>query len=189
MRKHLEKGLDASPEQISKVFDEDLQDFFKEIYSKPEMTDIVWLHAFRILPSRMMRQRMFFGQAGKIWPSNDGDNVLKWHDMIVEECNKYNNFEHALGFMNIGDNGKIVGLEYDFYYDHNDPEAAKNVSKASMVTTEKSLRMGRIISLFNIMFKGVYKKEHVFYPIPKPMSEEDLEMFKELLSTLIGEEI
>ena len=189
MRKHLEEGLDASPGQIAKVFDEDLQDFFKEVYSKPEMTDIVWLHAFRILPSRMMRQRMFFGQAGKIWPSTNGENVIKWHDMIEEECNKYDNFEHALGFMNIGDHGKIVGLEYDFYYDHNDPEAAKNVSKASMDTTEKSLRMGRIISLFNIMFKGVYKKEHVFYPIPKPISEEDLEMFKELLQSLIGEEV
>jgi len=189
MRKHLEKGLDASPEQIAKVFDEDLQDFFKEVYSKPEMTDIVWLHAFRILPSRMMRQRMFFGQAGKIWPINDGDNVLKWHDMIAEECNKYNNFEHALGFMNIGDHGKIVGLEYDFYYDHNDPVAAKNVSKASIDTTYKSLQMGRIISLFSLIFKGIYKKENTLYPIPEPISEDELVLFKELLKTLLGEEM
>jgi len=189
MRKHLEKGLDASPEQIAKVFDEDLQDFFKEVYSKPEMTDIIWLHAFRILPSRMMRQRMFFGQAGKIWPSNDGDNIIKWHDMIAEECNKYNNFEHALGFMNIGDHGKIVGLEYDFYYDHNDPEAAKSVSKASIDTTYKSLRMGGIITLFSLIFKGIYKKEHTLYPIPKPISEDELVLFKELLQTLLGEKI
>ena len=187
MRKHLEKGLDASPEQIAKVFDEDLQDFFKEVYSKPEMTDIVWLHAFRILPSRMMRQRMFFGQAGKIWPNKDGDNVLKWHDMIEEECNKYNNFEHALGFMNIGDHGKIVGLEYDFYYDHNDPEAAKAVSKASIDTTFKSLEMGGIISLFSLIFKGIYRKEHILYPIPEAISDEEMEMFKELLKTLLGE--
>jgi len=189
MRKHLEKGLDASPEQIAKVFDEDLQVFFKKVYSKPEMTDIVWLHAFRILPSRMMRQRMFLGQAGKIWPSNNGENVIKWHDMIIEECNKYNNFEHALGFMNIGDNGKIVGFEYDFYYDHNDPEAAKNVSKASLDTTYKSLQMGRIIILFSLIFKGIYRKEHTLYPIPKPISEEDLLIFKELLSNLLEEEL
>ena len=185
MRKHLEKGLDASPEQIAKVFDEDLQDFFKEVYSKPEMTDVVWLHAFRILPSRMMRQRMFFGQAGKIWPGN-GDPVIKWHDMIAEVCNKYN-FEHALGFITLGDNGKIVGLEYDFYYDHNDPEAAKNVSKACIETTEKSLLMGGTIPIFNYMFKGVYRKEHTLYPIPKAISKEELVLFKELLQTLLGD--
>jgi hypothetical protein len=189
MRNHLEKGLDASPEQIAKVFDEDLQDFFKKVYAKPEMTDIVWLHAFRILPSRMMRQRMFFGQAGKIWPCDDGENVVKWHDMIVEECNKYNNFEHALGFMNIGDHGKIVGLEYDFYYDHNDPEAAKAVSKASIETTYKSLEMGRIISLFSLIFKGIYRKEHILYPVPKPISKDELELFKELLQNLLGGEL
>ena len=189
MRKHLEQGLDASPEQIAKVFDEDLQDFFKKVYSKPEMTDIVWLHAFRILPSRMMRQRMFFGQAGKIWPNKNGENVVKWHDMIVEECNKYNNFEHALGFMNIGDHGKIVGLEYDFYYDHNDPEAAKAVSKASIDTTYKSLEMGGIITLFSLIFKGIYRKEHTLYPIPEPLSEEELAAFRELLQTLLKEEL
>ena len=115
MRKHLEKGLDASPEQIAKVFDEDLQDFFKEVYSKPEMTDVVWLHAFRILPSRLMRQRMFCGQMGKIWTGN-GDPILKWHDMIAEICDKYK-LEHALGFITPGDNGKLVGLEYDIYYE------------------------------------------------------------------------
>ena len=189
MRKHLEKGLDASPEQIAKVFDEDLQDFFKEVYSKPEMTDVVWLHAFRILPSRMMRQRMFFGQAGKIWPGNDGDNVLKWHDMIAEVCDKYNNFEHALGFITLGDNGKIVGLEYDFYYDHNDPEAAKSVSKACIETTYKSLQMGRIITLFSLIFKGIYRKEHVLYPIPKAISKDELVLFKELLETVLGVEL
>ena len=109
--------------------------------------------------------------------------------MIVEECNKYNNFEHALGFMNIGDNGKIVGLEYDFYYDHNDPEAAKNVSKASIDTTYKSLQMGGIITLFSLIFKGIYRKEHTLYPIPEPISEEDLGMFKELLHNLLGDKL
>jgi hypothetical protein len=187
MRKHLEKGLDASPEQIAKVFDEDLQDFFKEVYSKPEMTDVVWLHAFRILPSRLMRQRMFCGQMGKIWAGN-GDPILKWHDMIAEVCDKYK-LEHALGFITPGDNGKLVGLEYDIYYDHNDPEAAKRVSKVLIEITEKSLLMGGNISGFNYTFKGIYRKEHTLYPIPKPISKDELVLFKELLQTILGEEI
>jgi len=66
MKKHFEKGLDASPEQMSKVYDKDLQDFFKKIYSKSEMTNVVWLHAFRILPSRLMRQQMTMGPGGAI---------------------------------------------------------------------------------------------------------------------------
>jgi hypothetical protein len=49
--------------------------------------------------------------------------------------------------------------------------------------------MGGIITLFSLIFKGIYKKEHTLYPIPKPISEDELVLFKELLKTLLGEEV
>jgi hypothetical protein len=96
MRKHLEKSLDPSPEQVAKVYDTDLQGFFKKVYSKPEMTDVVWLHAFRILPTRMLRQRMFSGPGGSIW-TGDMDHILKWIQMFADVGDKYQ-LEHSLGF-------------------------------------------------------------------------------------------
>ena len=183
MRKHLEKGLDASPEQIAKVFDEDLQDFFKEVYSKPEMTDVVWLHAFRILPSRMMRQRMFFAQAGAIW-SNDEDKIVKYMDMLSNVCDKYK-LENSLGFISPLDDGKYAFFEYDFYYDHNDSEAAKRASQTLIETTENSLVMGGIVTTLNYLFKGFYRKEHVLYPVPVGISKEEQHLFKELLDSIL----
>jgi len=184
MRKHLEKGLDASPEQIAKVFDKDLQDFFKKVYSKPEMTDIIWLHSFRILPSRLMRQRLFFAQAGMIWAA-DQNKILKLIDMLSHVCDKYN-LEHMLGFILPMDDGKYAFFEYDYYYNHNDPDATKRVSQALIETTENCLVMGDILMVLNYLFKGLYRKEHVLYPIPKGISEEDLSLFRELIETILG---
>jgi len=185
MRKHFEKGLDASPEQLAKVYDKDLQDFFRKIYSKPEMTDIVWLHAFRILPSRLMRQRMAMGPGGAIW-AGDKDHVLKWVHMFAEVGNKYH-LEHALGFISPLDNGKFIYIEYDYFYDHNDAEAASRISKTLLETTEKSLVLGGVFTLINYLFKGIYRKEHVLYPLLKGLTKEEQIMFRDVLHSVLGE--
>jgi heterodisulfide reductase subunit C len=185
MRKHFEKGLDASPEQLASVYDKDLQDFFKKVYSKPEMTNVVWLHAFRILPSRLMRQRMTMGPGGAVW-AGDKDHILKWVDMFAEVGNKYN-LEHALGFISPLDNGKFIYIEYDYFYNHNDPEVANRISKTLLETTEKSLVMGQIFTLINYLFKGIYRKEHVLYPLLKGLTKEEQEIFREVLHSVLGE--
>jgi len=185
MRKHFEKGLDATPEQLASVHDKDLQDFFKKVYSKPEMTNVVWLHAFRILPSRLMRQRMTMGPGGAIW-AGDKNHILKWVDMFAEVGNKYN-LEHALGFISPLDNGKFIYIEYDYFYNHNDPDVANRISKTLLETTEKSLVMGHIFTLINYLFKGIYRKEHVLYPLFEGLTKEEQELFREVLHSVLGE--
>jgi hypothetical protein len=49
--------------------------------------------------------------------------------------------------------------------------------------------MGGNISGFNYTFKGIYRKEHTLYPIPKPISKDELVLFKELLQTILGDGI
>ncbi len=185
MRKHFEKGLDASPENIAKVYDSDLQDFFKKVYSKPEFTNVVWLHAFRILPSRLMRQRMTMGPGGAIW-AGDKKHVLKWIDMFAEVGDKYH-LEHALGFISPLDNGKFIYIEYDYFYDHNDADAAIKISKTLLETTDKSLVMGNIFTLINYLFKGIYRKEHVLYPLQKGLTDEEETIFRGVLHSVLGD--
>ena len=186
MKGHLEKALDPSPENVAKVFDEDLQDFFKKVYSKPEMTDIVWLHAFRILPTRMMRQQMFMGPGGAMW-TGDEDHYLKWIQMFSDMGDKLG-IEHSLGFISPLDHGKFAYMEYDYYYDHNNPDQCNRVSKIVVDSMEQSLVMGKVLTILNYLFKGIYRKEHVLYPIAKGISEEEQELFKELLNTVLGGE-
>ncbi|VVB60560.1 D-lactate dehydrogenase (acceptor) [uncultured archaeon] len=185
MRVHFEKGLDASPEQLAKVYDADLQDFFRKVYAKPEMSDVVWLHAFRILPSRLMRQRMTMGPGGAVW-AGDKDHILKWVRMFADVGDKYH-LEHALGFISPLDAGKFIYIEYDYFYDHNDPEVASRISKTLLETTEKSLVLGGVFTLINYLFKGIYRKEHVLYPLMKGLTKEEQMMFREVLHSILGE--
>ncbi len=186
MRKHLEKSIDPSPEQIAKVYDKDLQGFFKKVYSKPEMTDVAWLHAFRILPTRMLRQRMFSGPGGSIW-TGDMDHILKWIQMFSDVGDKYQ-LEHSLGFITPLDHGKFVYMEYDYFFDHNDPEHGHKVGKTFIETMEQSYVMGKVITLLDYLFKGMYRKEHVLYPLPEGISQEEQVLFKELLESTLGGE-
>ena len=185
MKTHFEKGLDASPEHMAKIYDPDLQDFFTQVYSNPDMTNVVWLHAFRILPSRLMRQQMTMGPGGAVW-AGDKQHILKWVDMFSEVGNKYN-LEHALGFISPLDNGKLIYIEYDYFYDHNDRDVAKRVSKTLLETTEKSLVMGQIFTLINYLFKGIHRKEHVLYPLPKGLTQEEQTVFRDVLHSVLGE--
>lgn len=185
MKKHLEQGLDATPANIAKVYDADLQDFFKKIYAKPEFTNVVWLHAFRILPSRLMRQRMTMGPGGAVW-AGDKKHILRWIDMFAEVGDKYQ-LEHALGFISPLDTGKFIYIEYDYFYDHNDPKAAGKISTTLLETTEKSLVMGNVFTLINYLFKGIYRKEHVLYPLPKGLTPEEDRIFRDVLHSVLGD--
>jgi len=185
MRNHLEKALDPSPENVAQVFDKDLQDFFKKIYSKPEMTDIVWLHAFRILPTRMMRQQMFMGPGASMW-TDDEDHYINWIKMFDEMGEKYK-LEHSLGFISPLDHGKFAYMEYDYYYDHNNPDECERISKSLIESMKKTLIMGKGLTILNYLFKGIYRKEHVLYPIPKAISKEEEDLFDELIDTVLGD--
>jgi len=184
MKKHLEEGLDASPEQISKVYDEDLQDFFKNVYSRPEMTDLVWLHSFRIFPSRLMRQRQFIPRGGIIWTAYN--NIVDFVKMLGDLGDKYN-LENALGYIAFWDMGTWAQLEYDYFYDHNDPDAIKRTNKAILESLEKTLMFNGIFSDLHFYFKGLFRKEHVLYPIPKAITKEEQILFKELIESVLGE--
>jgi UDP-N-acetylenolpyruvoylglucosamine reductase len=186
MKKHFEQALDATFENISKIYDKDLQEFFKKVYSKPKMTDIVWLHEHRIFPSRLMRQRMFLPMGGVIWTAYE-NNLLEWIKMF-EAVGEKHQLIHALGFISPFDQGRFAVLEYDFYYDHNDSDAKKRVDKAIIESQEKSLMIDGILSALNFYFKGLYRKEHILFPIAKAISKEDQELFSELLNNIIGDE-
>ena len=183
MKKHFENGLDASPEQISKVFDEDLQNFFKKIYSKPEMSDAVWLHAFRILPARLLKQKMFMVRGG--YMTSDKNVVLNLFNMLKEVGDKYK-LHNALGFISFLEHGKLAFLEYDYYYDHNDPEVHKRLNQAIVESLQKKLAMKGVIPIEYVFHKGLYRKEHFFYPLPQGLSPDDLKLFSEMVQTVVG---
>jgi hypothetical protein len=183
MKRLLTEALDPSAEQIGAAFDKDLKDFFTAVYKKPEMTNPIWLHEFRILPSRMLRQRMFMVRGG--WMTAQKDVILKTHDVLKEVGDKYHK-EHALGFISFIDSGKIAFLEYDYYYDQNKPEECQNLNSAIVESLTKELAINGLLPIEFSFHKGLFRKEQVFYPFPKGLTTEELQQFGQMVQQIVG---
>jgi len=183
MKKHLEKGLDPSPKQVAKIFDEDLQSFFEEVYSKPEMTDVVWLHSYRILPSRLMRQRMFMLRGGYIVA--DKNKIIDLNNMLKETGDKYK-LSNALGFISFLENGRFAFVEYDYYFDHLDPDSHNRLNQAIVETLQLELKIKGLLPIEYVFHKGLYRKEHLFYPMPNGLSDDELKILGEMVQSVVG---
>jgi len=46
--------------------------------------------------------------------------------------------------------------------------------------------MGKVITLLDYMFKGMYRKEHILYPLPEGISNDDQVVFRQLLESVLG---
>ena len=106
---------------------------------------------------------------------------------MFEDVGDKHNLVHALGFIAPFDQGRFAVIEYDYYYDHNDSDAKKRVDQAIIESQERTLGIDGILSALNFYFKGLYRKEHVLYPLAKAISDDDRELFRELLKNIIGE--
>ena len=183
MKTHLEKWLDPSPKQIAKVYDQDLQNFFEKVYYKPEMTDLVWLHAFRILPSRLMRQKMFMLRGGHIVAEKE--KIINLHNMLKETGDKHK-LQNALGFISFLDHGKLAFIEYDYYFDHLDPDSHSRLNLAVVESLQKELKIKDFLPVEYIFHKSLSRKEHLFYPMPKGLSDDELKIFGEMVQAALG---
>jgi FAD/FMN-containing dehydrogenase len=182
LKEHLEKILGETTTEVASAFDEDLQKFFKKIYSKSKLTDVIWLHSFRILPSRMIRQKLFMVRGG--FMQGDDETILKTHDILRDVGEKYG-LENALGFISFLEHGKLAFLEYDYYFDHNDREAMDRLNKAIGESLIGELMIKNVLPVEYVFHKGLNRKEHLFHPLPKGISKEDIVRFQELMHKLL----
>jgi len=182
LREHLEKILGETKTEVASAFDKDLQGFFEKAYSKPEMTDLIWLHSFRILPSRMIRQKLFMVRGG--FMQGEDETILKTHDLLSGIGEKYG-LENALGFISFLEHGKLAFLEYDYYFDHNDKEAINRLNNAIGESLLAELMTKNVLPVEYVFHKGLNRKEHLFYPLPKGISKEDIPRFQDFVQKLL----
>ena len=182
LREHLETILGETKTEVASAFDKDLQGFFEKVYSKPEMTDIIWLHSFRILPSRMIRQKLFMVRGG--FMRGEDETILKTHNLLSGIGEKYA-LENALGFISFLEQGKLAFLEYDYYFDHNDKEAINRLNNAIGESLLGELMTENVLPVEYVFHKGLNRKEHLFYPLPKGISKEDIPRFQNFVQKLL----
>jgi hypothetical protein len=161
----LEAVLRPSPETLAGAVDEDLREFYTRLYSRPEMTSMVWLNTFRIVSSRMGRHKHVL--AFLVYLPLDRMDFIQNIISEFEKAAGNQGLEHHFGFLTPLDFGKRGILEYDYYLDHTDEEDRKKAGKA-MAEMEPfldrlSLEGKGIMGMKFIFRQGCSRKENYLY--------------------------
>ncbi len=159
-----ETALSPSPELYSEEVEEEFRPFFKKLFSGKDMTDLVWLHTFRIMSTRLGRKKPFLPALIYL----PVDNAL-----INELCEKFRltgekyNIENDFGFITPIDNGKRCIFEYDYFFDYNDPEEIKRIrelaTEVNMVIDDYSVKTGTVKGHPYVLFQGFCRMENLLY--------------------------
>ncbi len=161
----IEAALDPSAEQLAAVVDSDLRDFYTRLYSRPELTDMLWLNTFRIVSSRMGRDGHVVAFILYV-PLDDIPQIEALHDAfseVAENCGVRGEF----GFLTPLDQGAMAVLEWDMYLDHTDPaqvEAMQRaLAQAGVMIEEFSRKDPRVLWIRYVFNQGFARKESFLY--------------------------
>jgi len=161
----LEAVLTPSPELASASVDDDLKDFFISLYSRPEMTDLIWLNMFRIISSRMGRDKHVL--AIVLYLPLDRMGMIEHLNSELKRIGDACHIKGDYGFLTPLDSGKRAVYEYDFYMDHTAPldiERAKRAMPEVRGLIEGVSRGVKGITWIQyILHQGFARKEHFLY--------------------------
>jgi UDP-N-acetylenolpyruvoylglucosamine reductase len=160
----VEIALDPSPELFSSEAEPSLQNFYSKLYSKPHMTDMVWLTMFRILSTRVGRRKGFLPIV--IYLPIDFDLIREITDQYIEIA-EINKLEHAFGFITPIDHGKRCIYEYDYFFDYLDTEELERIREAADQVNHLidgySVNNGTVKGHPYVLHQGFSRKENLLY--------------------------
>lgn len=161
----IEAALKPSPELLASAVDQDFQDFFKALYEKSEMTDIIWLNMFRIISSRMGRYKHVVAFILYV-PLDKFDVIDKINSEFKRIGNKYG-IKNDYGFITPLDSGKRAVFEYDYYIDHTDKKEIQRIQKAIGEVAEMiegfSARVKGVKWIKYTLYQGFCRSEQLLY--------------------------
>jgi FAD binding domain len=159
-----ETALAPSPAQLTQDMDPDLGPFFKKLYSRPEMTDLVWLNTFRILSSRYCREEPCVALV--LYLPIDTSLIAEIQGRLRDIAEKHH-LKNELGFITPFDNGKRCVWEYDYFFNHNDPAEVLRVQQATQeagaLLDDYSVKTGTIRQVRYVVNQGCCRKENLLY--------------------------
>jgi len=160
----LETALSPSPELYSQEIEPELRSFFEKLFSGNEITDLVWLNMYRIMSTRLGRKKPFLPVL--IYLPIDNVLINELNDKFRLIADKYN-IENDFGFITPIDNGKRCILEYDYFYDYNNPEEVGRVrlagTEAYIMVDDYSVKTGTVKGHPYVLYQGFCRKENLLY--------------------------
>lgn len=161
----IETALQPDPEKLSKTVPEDLKKFYTELYDTPELTDLVWLTDFRILSSRMGREKHVV--AWIVYVPLDKPEVIKDINREFKMIGDSWQVKNDYGFITPMDFGKRAVFEYDYYLDQQDHEEKMRMLQAMKETVEMIERYSEQYDAVRwikyTLYQGFARMENLLY--------------------------
>ena len=161
----IEAALDPSPETLAAAVAPDLREFFQKLYQRPEMSDLVWLNMFRILSSRMGRERPFV--ACIVYAPLDRKELF--HSLLArfKAVADSHGVKSGFGFVMPLDLGKRALIEYDYFFDPAVPAEVDNIrgalAEVAGYIIETSAKEPGVAWIRHIVNQGFCRMEHFLY--------------------------
>jgi hypothetical protein len=160
-----EAALAPSPAQLVRDVDPELRPFFAALYSRPEMTDPLWLNMFRIVSARMGREKHVV--AWIIYLPID-ERLVAEIDGEFRRIAERHGLKNDFGFITPLDNGKRCVFEYDYYLDQNDEDEKSRMrqamGEAGMMIEKFTAATGTVTWIRHVFRQGFSRKESFLYP-------------------------
>jgi len=160
----LETALVPSPALYSQETDAELRPFFEKLFSRPEITDLVWLNTYRVMSTRLGRKKPFLPVLIYLPIDNVLINDLNNKFRLIAEKHHIDN---DFGFITPIDNGKRCIFEYDYFFDYNDPEEIRRIrlaaTEVNILIDEYSVKTGTVKGHPYVLYQGFSRKENLLY--------------------------
>ena len=160
----LETALSSSPDLYSQEIDPELRPFFEKLFARPDITDLVWLNMYRIMSSRIGRRKPFLPVL--IYLPIDNVLVNELSAKFKQIADKHQ-IDNDFGFITPIDNGKRCIFEYDYFFDHNDPDEIRRIrlagAEANALVDEYSIKTGTVKGHPYVLYQGFSRKENLLY--------------------------
>lgn len=157
-------AIAPSPSLMAKDLDPELRPFFEKLYSRPEMTDLVYLNTFRIQSSRYCREKPCVALVCYL-PIDT--SLIQEIQAGLQNIADTHGLKNGLGFLTPIDNGKRCVWEYDYYFDHNDPDEKSAIKLATQeagnLLDEYSKKTGTVRQVRYVVNQGCCRKENLLY--------------------------
>ena len=149
---------------MTQDIDPHLRPFFEKLYARPEMTDLVWLNTFRIQSSRYCRERPCVALV--CFLPIDTSLIAEIQCGLQDIAEKHH-LKNGFGFITPIDSGKRCIWEYDYYFDHDNPDEVSRIQlatyEAGALLDEYSEKTGTIRQVRYVVNQGCCRRENLLY--------------------------
>ncbi|MEF8810120.1 MAG: FAD-dependent oxidoreductase [Bacteroidales bacterium] len=161
----IETVLQPEAKKLAGVVPDDLKPFYIRLYENPQMTDLVWLTDFRILSSRMGREKHVVAWIVYV-PLDNPELIMEINREFKRIGDKWN-VKNDYGFITPLDFGKRAVFEYDYYVDQQNDKDRMHMLQAmeemAGIIEGYSAKYDAVRWIRYTLYQGIARMENILY--------------------------